>query len=1340
MISVVSLVDPITFPTPQPFVAFSVPPSQPPNLMHLLLHTIASIRTPQHTKHHYELHTHSMSRGFNVAHQKVSLDVDLGEKVLRGQTEITIVPSDLSIRQFRFDCRQAQIKQVLVNGKKATFTHHDASGYEAFSDSRTVSDVHQHHLYRKYIDHAHKEVLEGELEVNLPRGVKVSYQDTSRETGPAADEEAVGVYAPLIVTISFVVRDPRTGVSFVGGHGSRLKKSFWHAYTTHAPIGAATSHWLPCVDGLWSRCTWQFEITVPRTVGALGGARVEAEEEVEEAEEAEEDVDMEEGETPRVKEEEEQQQQEQQEQEQHIDTVAESPKTPKDEEDAAEDPAEDLEPDLEIEIEVVGNGAAVVEELPHAEATKKTIAYSLWNPVSAQHIGFAVGPFVEAPLPDFRDTDEDEDGGTPAGFPIKVFSLPDQVSDASNTCVFLHKAIEFLTNEYGSFPFDAMSVVFVSEFGKAQMGASGGLCVASDDFLYPPDVVDPLLSSTEALTVALTTQWCGVNIVPRTWNDTWLTQGLAIYMAALFMKRLMGNNEYRYRFKRLAETICDEDVGRPPLAKPHFRFPLFPKDLSFINLKAPGVLFILDRRMTKIDKTFGLSRVIPRIFLQSLSGDLVNNALGTNHFYKLCERVSHCKLDEFFDQWVYSCGVPVLQVTQRFNKKRMFIEMGIRQTQTDKSGEKQPVEETFIGDVIRSEKAGEEEEGEGEEGGGPKTTPLFTGPITIRIHEADGTPYEHVVDIKHIFTKLDIQYNTKYKRLKRNKKEVEAANAAAAVANNSNSTGNSNSTNTTGNTGNEEDEVGVVISCLGDVLQTDAELEEWQLSEWGKDEEMRMSNEAFEWLRIDADFEWICKIHVNQPDYMYASQLQQDRDVVAQYESVQFFADSRPSKVYSTILLRTLIDRRYYYGVRVAAALGLVKMAVSETSYIGQTHLLKAFQSLFCFPNSSIPRSNDFSDFPTYFVQKAITRAFSQIRNTDAECPQEIRALILDILAYNENSTNSMSDSFYLADLITFLADVLCSSDSNDESTREFAAKAVNEIDRCGRLDTWIPSYQNVVTVAALEAKKRLFLKGLFAAKLQDLIQFTRSVNSSEVRLAAFEAMLHIGGLRNHYIMHYVFASAALDDSARVRNGIIELFTRYLGTLAIKGDMSADTGSFGDDNDGMIVDDGTQAAMEARKVQMARTSLLGAADILRDMLRQDAPLQTELWGSLRSPYHGLEAKTQLLDVCQVLFVPVDAFKVKLATPSLVKLGVDYSAGSSVAFRVESNIPAPERTAVLPAIKSKRLKEQAQKSEIVVVSKHNPKVRYSVRPGFKITTNPRPKKTEVKRLSVKLSFK
>ncbi len=45
-----------------------------------------------------------------------------------------------------------------------------------------------------------------------------------------------------------------------------------------------------------------------------------------------------------------------------------------------------------------------------------------------------------------------------------------------------------------------------------------------------------------------------------------------------------------------------------------------------------------------------------------------------------------------------------------------------------------------------------------------------------------------------------------------------------------------------------------------------------------------MASESYEWIRIDKDFEWIARIRFGQPPYMYASQLQQDNDVVAQVE------------------------------------------------------------------------------------------------------------------------------------------------------------------------------------------------------------------------------------------------------------------------------------------------------------------------------------------------------------------------------------------------------------------------------------------------------------------------
>lgn len=138
--------------------------------------------------------------------------------------------------------------------------------------------------------------------------------------------------------------------------------------------------------------------------------------------------------------------------------------------------------------------------------------------------------------------------------------------------------------------------------------------------------------------------------------------------------------------------------------------------------------------------------------------------------------------------------------------------------------------------------------------------------MTIRIHEADGTPYEHIVEIKDATTKFEIPYNTKYKRLKRTRKQKER--------------------NVTGNAVDyaAEGQDEVLLYCFGDVLQSEEEIREWRLSEWSKEDEERMSLESYEWIRMDADFEWICKMAINMPGYMYLSQLQQDRDVVAQLE------------------------------------------------------------------------------------------------------------------------------------------------------------------------------------------------------------------------------------------------------------------------------------------------------------------------------------------------------------------------------------------------------------------------------------------------------------------------
>jgi transcription initiation factor TFIID subunit 2 len=139
----------------------------------------------------------------------------------------------------------------------------------------------------------------------------------------------------------------------------------------------------------------------------------------------------------------------------------------------------------------------------------------------------------------------------------------------------------------------------------------------------------------------------------------------------------------------------------------------------------------------------------------------------------------------------------------------------------------------------------------------------------VRIQEADGRPYEHIVEIREQSVKVEFNYNTKYKRLKRTKRAKERAAAATEIRN------------------DDEDgpEDAPVTYALGDILQGDQEIEDWKLTEWSQEDLSTMQEEAYEWIRLDKDFEWICSVNYSpSPNYMFVQQLQQDNDVVAQIE------------------------------------------------------------------------------------------------------------------------------------------------------------------------------------------------------------------------------------------------------------------------------------------------------------------------------------------------------------------------------------------------------------------------------------------------------------------------
>lgn len=158
--------------------------------------------------------------------------------------------------------------------------------------------------------------------------------------------------------------------------------------------------------------------------------------------------------------------------------------------------------------------------------------------------------------------------------------------------------------------------------------------------------------------------------------------GLAGWMTTQFLKKIHGISEDKFKGRKDAERCCFIDVNQLPLC------PNLPPDPSqlhpeqdpasirteLIYLKAPLVLSMLEKRMGK-----GLlQKVSSKIIMSTMAGDLAS--LSTLQFLKYARKISgKIEIKAFADEWIFGSGCPIFTITYNFNRKKMVIELRIRQ-------------------------------------------------------------------------------------------------------------------------------------------------------------------------------------------------------------------------------------------------------------------------------------------------------------------------------------------------------------------------------------------------------------------------------------------------------------------------------------------------------------------------------------------------------------------------------------------------------------------------------------------------------------------------------------
>ena len=199
-------------------------------------------------------------------------------------------------------------------------------------------------------------------------------------------------------------------------------------------------------------------------------------------------------------------------------------------------------------------------QISHPYNSSKTIfVFSQPTLTSVQHIARAAGPFHTHAIS--ADLSAAEDVSRTTQPMMHAFCLPGPF--LSTTVSFMRSAMGFYVDEYGSYPFGSHKLVFVEEL-PAQRFDVATPSLVTVDLLFSEDAIDQVDETRHSLSHGLACQWIGINIRQKMWSDTWLVNGLG-----LFLRKLLCTNGYRYRLKKDMEWVIELDNGSiGPICQP----------------------------------------------------------------------------------------------------------------------------------------------------------------------------------------------------------------------------------------------------------------------------------------------------------------------------------------------------------------------------------------------------------------------------------------------------------------------------------------------------------------------------------------------------------------------------------------------------------------------------------------------------------------------------------------------------------------------------------------------------------------------------------------------------
>jgi aminopeptidase N len=223
--------------------------------------------------------------------------------------------------------------------------------------------------------------------------------------------------------------------------------------------------------------------------------------------------------------------------------------------------------------------------------------------------------------------------------------------------------LPWFINRVGSYPYQKLANV-------QSKTTFGGLENANTIF-YSENSVNGTRKSESLLAHEIAHQWFGNMATEKTFAHLWLSEGFATYMTVLYMENKYGTDTAR-------KMILEDRAQVIDFAKASNR-PVVDHTDDFMDLLNPNSYQKGGWILHMLRKQLGDS-----IFWKSIRQYYLTYAgktADTDDLRKIFEKTSGQDLQQFFKQWLYTPGIPVLNINWKYNASEKQLSITVSQVQ-----------------------------------------------------------------------------------------------------------------------------------------------------------------------------------------------------------------------------------------------------------------------------------------------------------------------------------------------------------------------------------------------------------------------------------------------------------------------------------------------------------------------------------------------------------------------------------------------------------------------------------------------------------------------------------